>query len=248
MFKNQVKIGLQGPPGLPGPPGKDGKTIKGSKGDPGINGINGINGKDGINGISIQGPTGPKGDKGDNGVNGKDGQYGGPTGPTGINGKDGENGYNGYDGKLGPTGPTGQEGKPGKDIIIYNDLSIYSIKIMHNYNKINQNTNILMYDNWDSVDVGALNIRMLTNSSKYIKNITLSKNNYILSFYIVGSEPIKCLHMSNMGQLKSVPICMTNVEVVDEYSMIVYFNFDSQVSYDEYVYYGSIYDIYVNWF
>jgi hypothetical protein len=245
MFKNQVKIGPQGPPGLPGTPGKDGKTIKGPKGDPGINGKNGIDGKDGkdgIDGISIQGPTGPKGDRGDNG---KDGEYGGPTGPTGIHGNDGENGKNG---EVGPTGPAGQEGKPGKDIIIYNDLSIYSIKIMHNYDQINVNTNILMYDNLDNIDVGALNIKMLTNSNKYIKNITLTKNNYILSFHIVGSEPIKCLHMSNMGQLKSAPIRMTNVEVVDEYNMIVYFNFDSQVSYDEYVYYGSIYDIYVNWF
>lgn len=241
MFKNQITVGPRGPTGMPGPPGKDGKTIKGEKGDRGKDGTNGTNGKDGKDAISVTGPTGPKGDKGKDGTNGIDGQFGGPTGPTGIQGEEGKS-------IIGPTGPPGLNGSPGKDIIIYNDLSMYSIKLMHNYNKIIKDTNIFLYHNWENMDVGALCIKMLTNSNKYIKNITLSKNNYTLSFHITGSEPIKCIHISNMGQLKSAPICMTNVEVVDEYHSIVYFNFDSQQSYDEYVYYGTIYDIYVNWF
>lgn len=248
MF-NVLRAGPPGIPGEPGPKGKDGKNGVGERGYDGKTGPTGPPGKDGKGEKGEKGDKGEdgKGEKGDKGDNGET-QFGGPTGPTGNNGM---NGVNGIDGNsiTGPAGPTGAKGDDGKSVIIYNDLTIHAIKILGDYKKITTNTPIYITgDNYTSINIGVMYTKLITNANNYIKYCDITKNGFTLSYDITTSSAMKCVHVSSAGNIKSVPIVMSDITIHDEYHATIYFKFDSEAAYTEYIYYGAIYDIFINWF
>lgn len=213
------KDGAKGDPGKDGRDGKDGKNIKGDKGDSGHTGPTGP-----IGPIGIEGPIGPKG------------EFGGPTGEQGLQGV------------TGPIGPTG--GMSDHIIsIIYNDVSFYKLKCMQDCQTININTNVYMLGtSLTGINLCCLYNAYMTNVDKYIINITITKNNYKLLFYINTSYAVKSIMMTTSGQPYSLPIQYTYVDMITEYYSVITFDFDSQEALDEYLHLGVLYDIYINWF
>jgi hypothetical protein len=238
MYNQENYIFKEGPIGKEGPPGKPGKNgLNGDKGD------KGDRGERGYPGIGEKGEQGEKGDTGDNGEKGDIGPANGPTGDTGPTGPSGLNGDHGL---VGPTGAAG------KDIIhiSYDDIAIYSVKLMKEYYKVSTNTKLYMANSnvFENINIGVLYCKYLSNNTKYITNILVSKTQFNLSFNITTSHPVKYIFMTSIGQALSVPISLSQVDMITEYNMIIKFDFDSQVAYAEYVFQGAVYDIHINWF
>ncbi len=211
----------KGPPGNPGEPGR-----------PGSQGIQGPRG--------YQGSTGPYGPTGQTGL--------GDTGPTGHRGPQGEN--SGLTGPTGNIGPTGDIGPKGENLIIYNDMSIYVLKLMQDFNRINTNTALYINNspNIDAINLGILSTLYSTPSNKYINNIQASKAGFDISFIIYTNSDIKYLYMTSLGGNLSIPISYTKIDYVTSKHVIITFNFDSIVSLDEYIYSGALYNLHINWF
>jgi hypothetical protein len=231
------KEGLQGPKGEPGEPGK-----RGEKGDQGFRGFDGPDGPTGMTGptgytgyTGYTGPigTGPTGSTGPQGPRGEQGEFGGPTGPTGLQGF------------TGPTGPMSDH----VISIIYNDFSLYKIKLMQDCRQITQNTELCLDLNLkNNINIGIGYATFLTNAEKYINNINLSKDDYTLTFYISTSYPVKCLFMTTLGQHYSVPTSFSKIDMLSEYYVKLSFDFDSQEAFEEYVDLGIVYDLQICWF
>lgn len=227
---NRYENFKEGPPGQQGEPGK-----KGRKGSPGPRGYKGENGKDGKEGDT--GHTGPTGQS----IQGQTG----PTGPQGIQGLQGENtGLTGPTGK-GVTGPTG----PGGDhLIIYNDISIYTLKLMQDFNQITIHTPLSINGtSIEGINRGILHLQY-SPSNKYISFLAASKEGFNISFRMNTNAPIKYLHMTSMGGTLSIPIHFTSINYITEQQVDIIFNFDSVLSLDEYIYPGALYHLHINWF
>lgn len=203
----------EGPQGRPGDPGPPGPT----------------------------GYPGPRGYKGNNGYQGSTGPIGhtGPTGHMGPQGIQGEN--SGLTGPTGAQGPPGIKGEKGDNLIIYNDLSIYVLKLMSEFDRITTLTPL-------DVNIAILHLQYTSLSDKYIKEIRASKQGFNIIFNINTLSPIKYIHMSSVGDNLSIPISYTNIEYLSEYQANITFSFDSLLAFDEYIYPGAKYDIYINWF
>lgn len=224
----------EGPCGRQGDPGPRGR--KGSPGPRGYRGESGCHGEDGQCGATgLIGPTGVTGPTGSLGPTGLRGEDTGFTGPTGI---------------MGPTGPAGTDGIRGDNLIIYNDLSIYALKLMQEFNYITLNTPLYITNSKSThgINMGILHLQYSTPSEKYITAIHASKDGFNISFNIYANSAIKYLHMTSLGNVLSIPISYTNIEYISEYNAKITFNFDSMLSLDEYIYPGSIYTLHVNWF
>lgn len=230
-----LKTGPKGRDGIPGLPGKIGPTgcrglrgyhgEKGDNGEKGEKGETGPKGDPGLNGISITGPTGEKG------------EYGGPTGPTGEKGEKGENGH---------TGPKAEN----LLTIIYNDMSMYKIKFMQNYNLIQNDTIIYIINNnisYDGIDKAVLYLTLSTNNTKYITKMSISKNDTTLLFTISMSYSIKYVYITTPGNINSIPINSSSYNIINEHCITISFNFETLEALDEYVYQNAIYDINIIW-
>jgi hypothetical protein len=227
-----LKTGPRGKDGIPGKPGQIGPTgsrgprgYHGEKGDNGEKGETGPKGDPGLNGISITGPTGEKGEKG---------EYGGPTGPTGEKGE------------IGHTGPKSEN----LLTIIYNDMSMYKVKFMQNYNLILNDTIIYIINNnisYDGIDKAVLYLTFSTNHTKYITKMSISKNDTTLLFTISMSYSIKYVYITTTGNINSIPINSSSYNIINEHCITIAFNFETLEALDEYVYQNAIYDINIIW-
>src|SRR5206468_1926920 len=112
--------------------------------------------------------TGPQG------IQGIQGELGGPTGATGLQGA------------TGPTGPMSDH----VISIIYNDMSIYKLKLMQDCHQIDQNTELCINTNLtNNMTIGIYYTVLITNYDKYITAMKVSKDNLTLTFYISTSQP-----------------------------------------------------------
>lgn len=218
------KEGPQGPKGEPG--------VKGRKGD---QGLRGYRGHDGCTGYT--GPTGNNG-HGDTG----------PTGPVGPRGED--TGLTGPTGPVGPAGAVGVKGESGDHLIIYNDISMYSLKLMQDFNLITLNTPLYINHSTsiDGINRAILHLQYSGIGDKYISSITASKEGFNISFNIITNTAIRYLFMTSLGNTLSIPISYTAIDYITEYHAKITFNFDSNISLDEYIYPGAIYQLHINWF
>lgn len=213
-----IKEGPPGKEGKPGPPGMPGKGIRGEKGNPGA-----------------------PGDKGDPGPTGNTG----PIGPTGQPGEKGE--PNGPTGATGLIGPTGYTGPAGDNLIYYLEPTSYHLKIMNDFNKIDNN-DLYISGNTDDIKYGVLHLQYSSFTNKYIKKINASRELYKINFNILTSYPIKLFYMTTLGNPTSVPISYTSIKYVTDSNIIVSFDFDSIDSLSEYMYPGALYNLYIIWF
>ncbi len=227
-YENTIK-GIPGQEGKPGPQGKEGK--QGIRGYPGMNGHDGEKGETGAYGAT--GHTGPTGQ--------------GCTGPTGPQGEKGDNsGYTGPVG-IGLTGPTGPKGIAGDHLIIYNDHSMYVLKLMPEFDQITVETP-LYHNNIEGINKGILYLQYSSNTNKYVLNIKASKEQFNISFVIQTNASIKYIHMTSLGRELSIPISYTTIDYINDCYVKIYFSFDSTLSLNEYIYPGAIYNLYINWF
>lgn len=208
---------------------------KGSSGEPGRPGNQGIQGIRGYKGAT--GPVGPTGQTGF-----------GDTGPTGQIGPIGLN--TGLTGPTGNIGPTGSVGPKGDNLIIYNDISIYVLKLMQDFNRITSKTPLYINNNTniESINLGILTTLYFNSIDKHISTIQASKEGFNISFDILTTAPIKYLHMTSLGDNLSIPISYTNIIFINEYQVKINYNFDSILSLNEYIFPGAKYDLYINWF
>src|SRR4029078_229503 len=178
----------------------------------------------------LQGKRGYRGEKGEKGDQGDDG----PTGPTGHKGEQGEKGD--YQGS---TGPNGYQGPPGSG----NDISIYSIKLMPDFKLLNS-TFVLL----NGVHIAHCLNLLTTNLTKHIVQLFVKKEQYVITFKIVTSKPFNSINIVTNGNLLSIPITYTSINLIDECQVLISFNFDSLIAYNEYMFVGAIYQLYINWF
>lgn len=224
-----IKQGPQGQPGNPGPPGAQG-----------IQGLRGYNGKDGLQGDT--GPTGPTGKTGEG--------YTGPTGSMGPQGLQGENsGFTGPTGEHGAQGLIGPTGPAGDNLIIYNDMSIYTLKLMPEFNRITINTPLYITNdqNVEHINKGILHLQY-SGPNKYVTAITASKEGFNINFILFTNAPIKYLNLTSMGGNLSIPISYTNITYLSSQQVQITFSFDSILAFDEYVFVGALYHLHINWF
>ena len=160
-----IKQGPQGQPGIPGP-----IAPKGQQGLRGYNGKDGLQGDSGPTGKTGDGHTGPTGPIGQQGIQGLQGENSGFTGPTGEHGAQG---------LIGPTGPAGD------NLIIYNDMSIYTLKLMPEFNRITINTPLYITNdqNIEHINKGILHLQY-SSPNKYVTVITASKEGFNINFIL----------------------------------------------------------------
>ncbi len=209
----------EGPQGRPGCPGP--------QGCPGPRGYNGRTGPTGCTGTGHTGATGQTG----------------ATGPTGPN--------SGFTGATGSTGATGPMGPPGENerVIIYNDISIYALKLMSEFNLITTNTPLYINQfSLNGINKAILHLQYMSPSNKYITAMQASKDGLNIHFMIYSNNAINYINMTSLGNNSSVPINYSSIEYINENQIKVTFSFDSMISLDEYIYPGAIYNIYINWF
>jgi len=241
--------GKEGPPGMPGKPGNPGKRgptgprgqrgygEQGRQGDDGPTGSTGQKGEPGEGLTGMPGPTGSgiTGSTGPEGPIGPKGEYGGPTGPQGV-------------GIEGPTGPAGNH------LIqtFYQETTLYHLKIMSDFNKINNSNlyimNSMNINNYEGIDKGVLQLQYTVNVNNYIQSIIASKEGFTIYFIINTTKSIKLFFMTTMGNIYSIPINYSSIEYITDTQIKVNFDFDSIDSLSEYMYPGAIYQIYIYWF
>lgn len=172
---------------------------------------------------------GKRGYRGEPGIQGEKGDIG-PTGPQGEKGEKGE--------YMGPTGPIGPMGPAGGS-----DLSIYQIKWMSDFYHLTST-----YTTINTFQIAHLLSLHHSNINKYIVSLAVKKEQFKITFKIITSLPFQCINMVTSGNPLSIPITYTHLNLMSENEVEVSFNFDSLIAYNEYIYVGSIYYIYINWF
>lgn len=220
----------EGPPGKPGEPGS-----RGYKGPTGDQGRRGYRGEPGFHGETGDiGPTGPTGNTGSEGIKGEKGEKGDPNGPTGA---------------TGPTGSVGATGPGGENLVFYQEPTMYLMKIMNDFNKINESSLYITQSvNQEGINHGILHLQYTSNIDKYINKIIASRELFKINFTIYTSAPIKLFYMTTQGGLLSIPISFSSIKYITEFHIIITYDFDSLDALSEYMYPGALYQLYIHWF